>query len=199
MDKVSGVNAIRTGAKIEFGRDITVVYGQNGSGTSGFSRLIKHVCGAKTKSDLLPDVFSATPSAPQAEVTITENGVAATLPWTLAAGAVPKLRHVHVFDSTTAASYVNSKSEATYEPRKLRFLSALVDIADSVAAELGRRKTILASKLPAVAPELRGGEKTTRKSHFAGHSGILVEEEIGQPQLVCLQLAELSPQERLLR
>jgi energy-coupling factor transporter ATP-binding protein EcfA2 len=158
LDKVSGVNAICTGAKIEFDRDITVVYGQNGSGKSGFSRLIKHVCGARTKPALLPDVFSAAPPEPQAEVTITENGAAVMFPWTLTAGAVPKLRHVHVFDSNTAASYVNSKSEATYEPRKLRFLSALVDIADSVAAELGRRKTALASKLPAVAPDLRGGE-----------------------------------------
>ena len=158
VDKVAGVNAIRTGAKIEFARDITVVYGQNGSGKSGFSRLMKHVCGARTKPDLLPDVFSAAPPEPQAEVTIAENGAAATFPWTLPAGAVPKLRHVHVFDSATAGGYVNSKSEATYEPRKLRFLSALIDVADSVAAELGRRKTALPSKLPAVAPEFRGGD-----------------------------------------
>jgi energy-coupling factor transporter ATP-binding protein EcfA2 len=158
VDKVSGVNAIRTGAKIEFGRDITVVYGQNGSGKSGFSRLMKHVCGARTKLDLLPDVFSVAPPEPQAEVTIAENGTATTLPWTLAAGAVRKLRHVHVFDSATAAGYVNSKNEATYEPRRLRFLSALVDIADFVAAELGRRKSALPSKLPTITHELRGGD-----------------------------------------
>jgi ABC-type hemin transport system ATPase subunit len=158
VDKVSGVNAIRAGAKIEFGRDITVVYGQNGSGKSGFSRLMKHVCGARTKLDLLPDVFSAAPPEPQAEVTIAENDTATTLPWTLATGAVRKLRHVHVFDSATAAGYVNSKNEATYEPRRLRFLSALVDIADFVAAELGRRKSALPSKLPTITPELRGGD-----------------------------------------
>lgn len=158
VDKVSGVNAIRTGAKIEFGRDITVVYGQNGSGKSGFSRLLKHVCGARTKLDLLPDVFSAAPPEPQAEVTIAENGTAMKHPWTLATGAVRKLRHVHVFDSATAAGYVNSKNESTYEPRKLRFLSALVDIADLVAAELGRRKSALPSKLPTITPELRGGD-----------------------------------------
>lgn len=161
VDKVSGVNAIRAGAKIEFGRDITVIYGQNGSGKSGFSRLMKHVCGARAKPDLLPDVFSDAHPEPQAEVTIVESGAPLTLPWTLANGAVPKLRHVHVFDSATAAGYVNSKSEATYEPRKLRFLSALVDIADSVAAELGRRKSTLASKLPAVVPDLRGSEAET--------------------------------------
>lgn len=161
VDKVSGVNAIRAGAKIEFGCDVTVVYGQNGSGKSGFSRLMKHICGARNKPDLLPDVFTATIPEPQAEVTIAENGAAATFLWTMAAGAVPKLRHVHVFDNATAAGYVNSKSEATYEPRKLRFLSALVEIADAVAAELVRRKTTLASKLPAVAPEFRGSEAET--------------------------------------
>ncbi|KWC64954.1 AAA family ATPase [Burkholderia ubonensis] len=161
VDKVAGVNAIRTGAKIEFGRDLTVVYGQNGSGKSGFSRLMKHVCGARTKPDLLPDVFSSGPVEAQAEVTITENGTRVTVPWALAAGAIPKLRHVHVFDSATAASYVNSKNEATYEPRKLRFLSALIEVADSVAAELGRRKSTLVSKLPAVPPELRGSEAET--------------------------------------
>lgn len=161
VDKVSGVNAIRTGAKIEFGRDITVVYGQNGSGKSGFSRLMKHICGARTMPDLLPDVFSTSSPDQQAEVTITENGASMTLAWNLAVGAIKKLQHVHVFDSATAAGYVNSKSEAMYEPRKLIFLSALVGVADSVSAELGRRKAAMLSKLPAVVPDLQGSEAET--------------------------------------
>src|SRR5688572_557671 len=40
--KVAGVNAIKYGAELEFGdAKLVVVYGSNGSGKSGYSRLIK--------------------------------------------------------------------------------------------------------------------------------------------------------------
>ena len=45
---VQGVSAIKSGTALSFGSaNITVVYGPNGSGKTGFSRLLKQACGSK--------------------------------------------------------------------------------------------------------------------------------------------------------
>ena len=72
IDKVIGVNAIQNNACIDFeDADIAVVFGMNGSGKSGYTRLLKHVCGARHKSELLSNVFDSNISPPSCEVTIT--------------------------------------------------------------------------------------------------------------------------------
>lgn len=76
--------------------------------------------------------------------------------WSEGSGAIPSLRTTHVFDSAAADAYVGSNSEAAYEPRRMRFLSALVSVADAVAKELAARKAALPRKFPAVPPEYAG-------------------------------------------
>src|SRR6266540_6318970 len=118
LDKVCGVNAIRLDATLNFGNaNLSVVYGTNGSGKSGFARLLKHACGARVKSELLRNVFEEITVDTTAEICINHNGEAKKLPWT--GGAIPELRHIHVFDTQTAASYINSRNQATYEPRRM--------------------------------------------------------------------------------
>lgn len=154
ISQVVGVNAIKAGAGLDFeGSNHVIVYGMNGAGKSGYSRLLKNVCGARGIPDLHPDVFSDGASAPSADVTAIIDGEEVTFPWKAADGPVPRLRNVQVFDSLTAHTYIQSKSEATYEPRRMRFLSALIAVVDEVAAELGRRKAALPSKLPAIPQE----------------------------------------------
>lgn len=57
-----GVNALADDAELKLERDgITVVYGENGSGKSGFSRLIRNSCTSRAgATELLPNVFKAT-------------------------------------------------------------------------------------------------------------------------------------------
>lgn len=159
VDEVQGVNAIKAGAALEFGdSNLVVVYGMNGAGKSGFSRLIKSVCGTRSTPDIHPNVFSDVAAPASAVITASLNEAVSVLPWSVEQGAIPKLRNVQVFDSLTANSYVQSKSEASYEPRRMRFLSTLIRVVDEVAAEIGRRKAVLPSLLP-VAPPAHVGTK----------------------------------------
>jgi ABC-type hemin transport system ATPase subunit len=149
LDKVVGVNAIRENACLDFGPvDLSVVFGMNGSGKSGYARLLKHACGARHKADLLPNVFNAVKTPQSCEVTVETGADSKTLEWNAEPDGLPPLRSVHVFDSTAAESYVDSKNLASYEPRRMRFLSALIQICDAVAAELASRKTALPKSFP---------------------------------------------------
>ena len=151
LDKVVGVNAIRHNASLDFGNsDLSVVFGMNGSGKSGYSRLLKHACGARRKSDLLPDVFSSTETIPSCEVVISTAAGNELLQWQGDSKGLPQLRSVHVFDTAVAESYVDSKNEASYETRQMRFLTSMIKICDAVATRLIDRKSALPKKLPLV-------------------------------------------------
>lgn len=120
ISDVSGVNAIKRGATLEFAENgMTVIYGQNGSGKSGFSRLIKQTCGSRAKEDLLGNIFDDENPEPSANVLIGAGEAKKEGGWTLAGGPVGALRHVHVFDSGVAAMYFGPKNEATYPKRAL--------------------------------------------------------------------------------
>ncbi len=54
----AGVNAIKEGAQINFASGVTVVFGENGSGKSGFVRVLKRAAGLRTAEDILPNVRS---------------------------------------------------------------------------------------------------------------------------------------------
>ena len=59
VSQVFGVNAIKPGATLPFGSgNLTVIYGQNGSGKSGFARLLKQLCGSRSKDEIRPNAFS---------------------------------------------------------------------------------------------------------------------------------------------
>lgn len=157
IEKVSGVNALRQDATLDLNnKDFAIVYGPNGAGKSGFARLVKNACGARTRANLLPNVFLENPIPPSAKFVVVQNGMPEPVEWTAAAGPAAKLRHIHVFDSAVAASYVNDKNEASYEPRRMRFISRLVEISERVAAELLRRKNVLPTKLPIMPPDHTG-------------------------------------------
>jgi ABC-type hemin transport system ATPase subunit len=149
IHKVQGVAAIKNGADLDFGsHNLTVIYGPNGTGKTGFSRLLKQVCGAKAKDDLYSNVFEddAPPSA--ASIHVSVDGNPRDIDWTLKGGSIGLLKNVHVFDSKSASMYVCEKNEATYEPSRMRFISSLIKICDKVARCLNGEKEKLIKRLP---------------------------------------------------
>ena len=60
---VHGLNAIKAGANLPFGKsNLSVIYGQNGTGKSGFARLLKEICGSRSKDEIRSNVFDPTPT-----------------------------------------------------------------------------------------------------------------------------------------
>ncbi len=58
ISDVKGVNALAPKKPLEFGKgNITIVYGNNGSGKSGYVRLLKQVCGARETGTLHRNVY----------------------------------------------------------------------------------------------------------------------------------------------
>lgn len=148
VTQVLGVNAIKPGASLAFGKgSLTVIYGQNGSGKSGYARLLKQLCGSRSKDDIRPNVFSQEPHACSAQCQFTVDGAVRDFNWQPGAELPPMLKQAQVFDSKAATQYMG-KTESSYEPSSMRFISLLIQVSDKVSAQLTAEKGLLVSALP---------------------------------------------------
>lgn len=163
ISSIRGVNAIGESAKLKLsGADLTVIYGANGSGKSGYARLMKHLCGARAQGSMHGNVFDRNSEVASAVVTVSTSsavdvGAAPTVSdihWKAIDGPVQKLRAVPIFDSATAVELGDSASSATHLPRTMRFVGALIGISDRVSANLRRRSELLVGQLPAIPEDL---------------------------------------------
>ena len=65
----SGVNALAQDQMIAFGAPLTVVYGANAAGKSGYTRILKRACRARGAEDILGNVLeAAAPPRPSATI-----------------------------------------------------------------------------------------------------------------------------------
>jgi wobble nucleotide-excising tRNase len=125
---LKNVNAIPDGSILKFGHQgLTVVYGENGSGKSGYARVLKRACSARdTKESLLPNAFGddAGPASAQISVTI-KDGLDQTVLWMDGQESSPLLSNICVFDSRCARVIVDENNEAhitcRMEPRSLEY------------------------------------------------------------------------------
>jgi len=119
IDDVRNVNIIKSGQTQPFAESgVTVVYGDNGSGKSGYARILKLACQARDKDEhILPNVFATTPtSAPTAILKIKQDDTTRNIKWTQGSVADPLLANITVFDSRCARVITDDRNEITYLP-----------------------------------------------------------------------------------
>ncbi|MFS2160175.1 hypothetical protein ACCD10_22880 [Pseudomonas sp. Pseusp122] len=151
---VHGLNAIKAGAHLPFGKsNLSVIYGQNGTGKSGFARLLKEICGSRSKDEIRSNVFDPIPTPCRAHFKVSIDGKPVDVHWEIPSGPHKALRHAQVFDSKAAQQYMG-RTEACYEPSRMKFVSALITTADAVSAELTGEKALLSKALPAIPESL---------------------------------------------
>jgi energy-coupling factor transporter ATP-binding protein EcfA2 len=133
-----GVNALVDGQRLEFGASgLTVVYGDNGSGKSGYARVVKAMVSARHRSDILPNVFHDTPETPSGvlhfRVASTNQQLAfpATPP--------PQLLKMNFYDAHCGDEYLTKESTISYRPSALTLLDGLIQVCDAVRGEIATR------------------------------------------------------------
>lgn len=140
------VNALSHPDGISFeAKGLTIVYGYNGAGKSGFARALKSACRARDRERVLPDVFDPPNPPGPARAVFRWRTPAGDLEgeWTDGSEAHPDLSAVAVFDSRCARLFVDDENEVAVVPYGLDVLRGLVRAFDSVREriEAERRKT----------------------------------------------------------
>lgn len=144
---VSGVNALLPEQELTFsGVGLTIVYGDNASGKSGYARLIREAVTARIKADLLGDVFASEHPEQRASFTYMVGDLDAT--WALGDPGAHDLSAVRFYDEECGDAYVTLASEISYRPSALTILDRLSQACDAVQQELKRRLVDNAASRP---------------------------------------------------
>jgi len=131
LKDLTAVNRIASTRPLSFApTGLTAIYGRNGSGKSGYSRVLKKACRARDQADdVLTDAtdLSQVGAIPNATFEVQINGTDKIIPWKLGQAAPDELASVAVFDGRCARIYLDGDQSVAYLPYGLDVLEALAN------------------------------------------------------------------------
>lgn len=137
IENLKDVNAIADGCAIEFGKNLTIIYGDNGAGKSGIGRLLSNACLSRMPRKLLPNARKATSLTSQASADfhITDTSGSSVIKYKL--GEVhPSLKSFSVFDHECALIHLNSENKVEFVPAKIRVFDEVFKSISTIEAKL---------------------------------------------------------------
>jgi len=153
-----GVNALAEDQTLNFSPRLTVVYGDNGAGKTGYIRILKSACRARGQEDILGNVVSgASPLAPVVAIKYKVGTEPEPREW---AGASEDefVSRVSVFDTQCAAVYLTEKTDVAFRPFGLDLFDKLAKACKVVRAKLeGEQRALASSALTDIQPHLPEG------------------------------------------
>ena len=147
LANIEGVNALAADQELDFDPELTVLFGQNGSGKTGYARILKRISAVRTAEDILPNAHTAyfdSPPSPSATIQYRLSGTDSSVMWKDESGLAPFTR-ISVFDASAVSLHVDSDLGYVYTPAELALFG-------HVAAGLQGIQQRIATEVKALAP-----------------------------------------------
>jgi Uncharacterized protein conserved in bacteria len=211
IKELANVNALANSAHLPIARSgVTVIYGENGVGKSGYSRVFKKACRARDRREPILSNANLEPgeSGPaQATFEAEIDGVMIDLPWEDGIEPPEALSDIAIFDSHCARAYIDNQGDFAYSPYGLDILEGLVDACHKLKARATAEKAantpsnaayaILAGEQTEVARKLLGIPVKTEAEDIETLA-TLSKAELERLDLLNKTLAEADPKQRAL-
>ena len=143
VGNLHGVNKLKSNSELNVSTGLTVIYGENGSGKSGYTRLLNNAFISRGDQDILPNIFENKLEQVSADFkfSIDGNNIEYKYPDDKDAYAFKTIRN---FDAKSAADDMNRESKIDFAPSELSFfdklLSACSEIQKRLDAEIEEKK-----------------------------------------------------------
>lgn len=139
LENVEGVNALTENQTIEFSPNLTIVYGANGSGKSGYVRLLKDVFYSKAPEPILPNIHIDSGHKPiNAKFTFKSNNAENCLEFADKENA--EFEQFAVFDGNSVLKHLENKNEFEFRPAGLSFFAdytnAIIRVEQKLNADI---------------------------------------------------------------
>ena len=202
------VNAIAQNQRLLFSSGgMTVIYGDNGSGKSGYSRVLKRACRARDQMEVIhPNANLPLAKTGTAEATfeININGADKEVTWTDGKEAPPALSSVGIFDSRCARAYLDSEDDFSYVPYGLDVFEGLAKVCKQLKTKIELEHAQSAPDLSAFVPlhgdtpvgRLIEGLSARTKQSDIDALATLSQVDLDQHATLAKSLKEYNPQEK---
>lgn len=136
IENIEGVNALAENQTLKFCSNVTVIYGLNGSGKSGYTRLLKKVFYSKAPEDILHNIHNEnTPKNIGATFTFNTSGNNLCLKYPDDISN-PAFKQFSVFDGKCVIKHLDQKNQFEFRPAGLNFFSELTELVKQIEAKL---------------------------------------------------------------
>ena len=142
LKKVQGVNALAENQTIEFSPNVTVIYGANGSGKSGYIRLLKQAFYSKHEEEILKNIYKIENKKLNAEFNFKSNeaDILLTYPADAKNGVFNQFA---VFDGKIALKHLEDRNNFEFRPAGLtlfsEFNTALEKLQSRINDEISKK------------------------------------------------------------
>ena len=136
ISEVRNVNALDPDTSIEFGPGLTILYGENGTGKTGYSRILKCLANSRSVEDILPNMHQPrTSSDPAAKIGYALDSEHITLDWSGELGIDPFTK-LSVFDAPALNLHVDQSIGYTYTPTSLALFSHVTHAVQAIQVRI---------------------------------------------------------------
>ncbi|WP_420403506.1 AAA family ATPase [Nisaea sp.] len=145
-------------------RGISLVYGANASGKSGYCRIAKQLCRSLSPKDLKGNVYDVTPAGPpEVELVFGVEGSEPSrreITWRPTDPSPRELARISVFDTDSARVYVDKNRRVEFLPYELDLLNKLALLAKALDSGFEARQSQLARAVMTPLPAGFSGNTT---------------------------------------
>lgn len=184
-----GVNALAENQTLRFAPNLTIVYGDNGAGKTGYIRILKQACRARGQEAILGNVVltGVAPPTPTVTIKYLVGGDSSAREWT--GGDTDEfISRVSIFDTQCAAVYLNERTDVAFLPFGLDLFDKLVRACKAVRAKLEAEQR--AFNTNALAPIIAQIPHGTSAAKLAGSITLFTKPEALQA------ITRLTPEEQ---
>jgi AAA domain len=180
---VKNVNRLVPAAALPFAPyGVTVIYGRNGSGKSGFVRIFRTACRTRTdnpaKLKVLADVYGSSGGPQEAEIIVDTGSGDVVVPWAAGAPASETLLQVAVFDSSAAQLYVDGGNQIQFLPFGLAMPHKLNELCLILKDKLEAERKPIADQIALVTVAFETPRTTMAQTFYAGLTGNTTDAQI---------------------
>ncbi len=180
---VTNVNRLVPSAGLQFNHaGLTVVYGRNGSGKSGFVRIFRTACRTRcdnpAKLKVLADVYGSGGGPQAAEIVIDTTAGERVVPWTAGSPASEALQQVAVFDSNAAQLYVDGGNQVQFLPFGLALPYKLNELCLALKSYLEAERKPVSDQLATLRVSFEVARETKAQTFYNGLSGNTTDAQI---------------------
>lgn len=148
----SGVCALANKQTIRFSKDITLLYGKNGSGKSSYFRILNEIIGGNYRTELHSNIYASTSNPIDVKLTYKEGDTLKELSWDGTSRAISPLNLSSVFDSNYTKTFLQKRSADTtiILPYGLHLFTSLTAALDNIKARIQNEIDEILRSLPQI-------------------------------------------------
>ncbi len=150
IEKPINICALYKDAELNFDKNgLTLIYGNNGSGKSSYSKLLKKLCWSRDNDiQLKKNVNTQDPTTQAVKLSFEYQDTIESFDWKENNATHSALNSIFVFDSNCASIYVNNENPSEYKPIGIDILDKLIDLCKNIESQINGEIILLTTSKP---------------------------------------------------